>query len=324
MFFSDTGSKEYNMCKKVAIILVNWNSFGYTQDCIRSLYEMPYKDYDIILVDNGSKDDSGERLASLFPDMIYLKIIDNVGFTGGNNLALNYSINRKYTYSLLLNNDTFVTTGFLEPLVNYMDQNPGVGGVQPKIYYNHDRRLLWNAGSYYNAFTGMATTEGLNKTKTRTSEQLKNVDWLTGCALLTRNSIIRDIGLLDESLFMYYEDVDFSFRIKNAGYSLVYFPGSHIYHIAGVAYKSKTRQKEGFLSPFVLYVNFRNKIWMQKKYTRFYQWPSAFLVSLFYYSAVLVYFILRGRFVKLKTTFKAIKDGVGGRMTGKYSFDKNV
>ncbi len=312
------------MNKKVAVILINWNSFDCTYDCILSLKEMPYKDYDIILVDNGSSDDSGERLQAMFPDVVYLKIIDNVGFTGSNNLALNYSLNRPYQYSLLLNNDTIVTPDFLEILVRYLDEHPETGAVQPRIYYNHDRSLLWNAGSYFNKWTGVTVSEGHKKRSTPTSNTLKEVDWITGCALLTRNEIIRKIGLLDECLFMYYEDVDFTFRIKNEGHKLMYIPDSVIYHIAGAAYKSKKKGKEGYVNPIVYYVNLRNRIWLLKKYTGPLQWPSVFLSCFFYYSGVLVYFLLRRRFVKLKATLKAIRDGIKGKMTSQYRFDPGI
>ncbi len=309
--------------KKTAIIIINWNSFDCTFDCLESLSQMTYADYDIILVDNGSKDSSGERLKQEFPYVIFLKLDENIGFTGSNNLAMNYSINRDYKYTLLLNNDTFVEPDFLEILVNQLDEIKEAGAAQPKIYYNHDRSLLWNGGSHFNKWTGIDSVES-GKKVTRTSEIFKSPEWLTGCALLVRNDIIRKIGLLDESLFMYYDDVDYSFRIKQAGYKLIYCPKSVIYHIAGAAYRAKEKSREGFLNPVVHYYLVRNKIWILKKYLSLSQQITAAFVTFAYLIGILGYFLIRRRFKKFNITLKAIKDGLSGRLRLKYRFDKDV
>ncbi|NRF39179.1 glycosyltransferase family 2 protein [Pedobacter foliorum] len=313
-----------NLPKSVAVILINWNSYEYTHNCIQSLYEMEFQDFDIILVDNGSKDGSDKKLIKDFPNIIFLKIIDNIGFTGSNNLALNYCINREYKYSMLLNNDTIVEPDFLKILYDYINSHPEVAAVQPKIYFEHDRNLLWNAGSYFNHWTGQSYTEGYNKRITPNSEKLKEVDWITGCGLLVRTELLKTSGLLDESLFMYYEDVDLSFRIKESGLKLMYVPDSIIYHIAGAAYKTKKKTKEGIVNPIVHYHNARNQIWMIKQYLNPLQKIIAYTCTFAYFGAVLVYFLLRWRIVKFKTYLKAVKDGIKGKMTRKYKFDPSV
>ena len=302
------------MDKKTAIILLNWNSFECTMDCIESLKAISNDDYDIILVDNNSEDHSGDKLAAANLDLIYLKLSDNRGFTGGNNAGISYSLSHNYQYTLLLNNDTFVETDFLDVLVSYLDENQGTGAIQPKIYFNHNRKLLWNGGSWFNPWTGNDYVEGTGKTSSKTSENIKQPDWLTGCALLIRNDVIRKIGLLNESLFMYYEDVDYSFRIKKAGYSLIYYPKSVIYHIAGASTRTMEKGKEGFLSPVVHYYLVRNRIWLLKKYLHPAQKISASIMVSGYLIAMLTYFLLRGRFVKFNTVIKAICDGIVGDM----------
>ena len=302
------------MDKKTAIILLNWNSFECTMDCIESLKAISNDDYDIILVDNNSEDHSGDKLAAANLDLIYLKLSDNRGFTGGNNAGISYSLSHNYQYTLLLNNDTFVETDFLDVLVSYLDENQGTGAIQPKIYFNHNRKLLWNGGSWFNPWTGNDYVEGTGKTSSKTSENIKQPDWLTGCALLIRNDVIRKIGLLNESLFMYYEDVDYSFRIKKAGYSLIYYPKSVIYHIAGASTRTMEKGKEGFLSPVVHYYLVRNRIWLLKKYLQPVQKISASIMVSGYLIAALTYFLFRARFVKFNTVIKAIRDGITGDM----------
>ena len=303
------------MDKKTAIILLNWNSFECTRDCIESLKAIPDEDYDIILVDNNSMDQSDDKLALEYPNLIHIKLASNLGFTGGNNAGISYSLTHNYQYTLLLNNDTFVEPDFLEVLVSYLDENRGTGAIQPKIYFNHNRKLLWNGGSWFNPWTGNDYVEGTGKTSSKTSERIKQPDWLTGCALMIRNDVIRNIGLLNESLFMYYEDVDYSFRIKNAGYSLIYHPKSVIYHIAGASTRTLEKGKEGFLSPVVHYYLIRNRIWFLKKYLHPVQKITAAIMVSGYLIAALTYFLLRGRFVKLNTVIKAIRDGIAGNMT---------
>lgn len=298
--------------KKTAIVLVNWNSFVYTQQCILSLDQVTKKDFDIIVVDNGSEDGSGEKLLQQNPQIILIKSDTNLGFTGGNNLGLEYSLQRGYQYSMLLNNDTEVAPDFLETLTDYMDKHPETGAIQPKIFYHHDRTLLWDGGSYFNPVFGITYTSGLGKKPAQQHNIIKPVDWVTGCCFLTRNAILKETGLLAKNFFIYYEDVDLSFRIKKLGYELTYHPEAVIYHIAGASNKKKTKGKEGFVNPVVHYLNFRNRIWLLKKYTPFIFAPTVVMYTFFYTLAVMLYFTARFRFRKLSAVAKAIKDGLTG------------
>lgn len=298
----------------VAIILVNWNSFDVTNDCIISLKEIQYAAHTIVMVDNGSTDGSGKQLKQLHPEIVLIESATNQGFTGGNNLGFEYSIQQGFDYSLLLNNDTFVEPDFLNHLVNYMEAHPKVGIVQPRIHFNHDRSLLWNGGSYYSKWLGFLYTKGFNRKPSAKYLQFKEVDWITGCAFLTKNNILRKTGLLAPNMFIYSEDVDLSFRIKALGYQLIYHPHSVIYHIAGMSNKSKTKGKEGFVNPIVHYLNQRNRIWLLKKYTPWYCVPTATLCNIFYISLIMGYFAVRRRFTKLKAVISAVKDGLSGHI----------
>ena len=302
------------MGKKVAVILVNWNSFSVTFDCITSLQKMSYHDFDILVTDNGSTDGSGKQLKESFPEIILIESATNRGFTGGNNMGMQYAINTGYQYVILLNNDTFVKEDFLLLLTDYMDRNPLVGAIQPLIYWNHNRALVWDAGDYYNKFTGRAYSTNFNKQLIPSNNRVKQVDWITGCAFFTRVSVLKETGLLAENLFMYFEDVDLSFRIRKAGYPLVFHNESVIYHIAGMSNKNKNKGKEGYLNPIVHYINIRNRIWLLKRYTKPWYVPTVLLFNFFYIVAVMVYFVMRLRFAKLKTVVRAVKDGVKGKI----------
>ena len=204
------------MQKKLAIILVNWNSFELTKDSLDSLQQTTYTNYDCIVVDNGSVDRSGHELKIQFPNIILIESEINKGFTGGNNLGIDYALQNGYDYIMMLNNDVAVESNFLEPLIARLDQNPSVGAVQPLIYFHHDRNLIWNAGSRYLSWIGVPLTlmyfrkDPLRKQ----SMQQKKIDWITGCAFMMRSEILKKTGTLKERYFIYFEDVDLSFRIK--------------------------------------------------------------------------------------------------------------
>jgi GT2 family glycosyltransferase len=298
------------MTPKVAIIILHWNSFGVTNDCINSIYALTYTEYDIIVVDNGSVDQSGEKLKELHPNIILIRSSVNMGFTG-NNLALDYALQQSYKYSLLLNNDTFVEKDFLGILVHYMEQHPEAGAVQPRIFYNHDRTMLWNGGSYFSKLWGFTYTKGFNKKSTSAHTSVKDVDWITGCAFFIRNEVLPKSGLLSVNTFMYSEDVDLAFRIKKLGYRLVYVPDAIVYHIAGIS-NEKSSRTEGKLTPFIHYLNQRNRIWILKKYTPVYCIPTVVLFNFFYILAVMGYFVARFRFRKLWAMCRAVKDGLTG------------
>lgn len=304
------------MAKKLAIVLVNWNSFELTRDTLHSVAATSYKNYDCIVVDNGSSDDSASQLAQYFPSLIILKSGENKGFTGGNNLGMQYALDNAYEYIMLLNNDVFVEPHCLEPLLDAMDANKQLGAVQPLIYFAHDRNIIWNAGSTYNAFLGICRTPNYNQKDAHHAQmQLhKKIDWITGCAFMIRSAVLKKTGLLKEKYFIYYEDVDLSFNIKAAGYELGYIPASVIYHIAGMSQKTKQKGKEGFVNAKVHYLNARNRIWFLKEHTPIWAIPTVVVFQAFYFFSIGFYFIFRARWNKWLAWQKGIWEGLISRV----------
>lgn len=295
----------------VAIVLVNWNGYAYTAKCLDSLRKISYQDFGVIVVDNASTDDSVEQLRAHYPEIVLLENSSNAGFTGGNNLALNHVLNTaKYDYVMLLNNDTEVTEGFLEPLITSLDSSTEIGAVQPKMRYVHDRSLIWNAGGKYNPWLGLPQTVGENQKDVGQFDEARAVDWITGCCILMRVETLRSLGLLEEQYFAYFEDVDWSFRLKAMGKKLLYEPKSLIYHEAGVSGKRKEKGKEGYLSPFVIQLNVRNHLYFYRKHVK-----GLYKISAGFYQAGKVlayalYFLLRGRKEKLKAVLKGLQEGL--------------
>ena len=225
------------MPKQLAIILVNWNSFDLTRDTLCSLQKTNFKNYDCVLVDNGSADASAQKLQQAFPEIILISLNENKGFTGGNNAGMQYALEHGYEYIMMLNNDVEVDADFLEPLMAPLNNDPSIGAVQPLIYFHHDKNLIWNAGTQYNPWLGICSTIHYNKRDDAHAQMQvpKNIDWITGCAFMIRATVLQKVGLLQEKYFIYYEDVDLSFRIKAAGFKLAYARNAQNIHLVSNA-----------------------------------------------------------------------------------------
>src|SRR5690606_12850077 len=143
---------------------------------------------------------------------------ENLGFTGGNNTGINYAVERGFKYLMLLNNDTEVEPDFLQLMIERLEKDPAIGAIQPKFFYLNDKQKIWNAGGTYFRSIGLTHTIGNNDSNKPAYDQYKEIDWITGCCFLVRTEIIQKIGGLADKLFIYYEDVDWSYRIKALGY----------------------------------------------------------------------------------------------------------
>ena len=302
-------SMDPNSPPKVAIILVNWNGYDLTQACLESLKELQYSNFQTVLVDNGSIDGSGEKLKTEFPAITLLTSPENIGFTGGNNLGIQWALDHSYDQVLLLNNDTLVEPDFLNPLVSFLEQNPDYGAVQPKIMFEAERDKLWNAGGGYFKGLEMTWSIGIGKIDEGQFDQEKDTPWITGCAILVRSAAIRQAGMLDNRFFAYYEDVEWSFRIKKSGFRLRYLPQSKIYHVAGGSSK-KIKTKEGVIPPILHYYRTRNHLFLIRSHSN----PVSFVLSLFYQTlkngAFILYLGLNGRFQKVNAILKGHYEGL--------------
>ena len=297
------------MPKAVAVILVNWNTPAFTANCIRSLIE--YCDnllFDIIVVDNGSTDGSLSTLSTEFPELIYIDNQENLGFAEGNNKGLQHSIDAGYEYSLVINTDTLVDEDIVSGLMTHLNNYPKAAAVQPAIFWMHNRTKLWNGPCGFNALLGITYSKTQDNIQELISYQ--NVEWVTGCCILIRNSTLKTAGLFNKQFFLYYEDVELSYRLRSHGYEVHYLPTSKMYHEAGISGKSSTKSAEGFLNPFIHYYTSRNHIWFLRKYGKPVFYPLNWIYNAGYYLAVLAYLKLRGRNKKVSLLLKGIKEGL--------------
>lgn len=298
------------MHKPVAVILVNWNTAEYTANCILSLKQYCDENlFDVIVADNGSTDGSLKRLETQFPGLTYIDNQENLGFAEGNNRALEYAIKNGYPYSLIINTDTLVDEDIITKLYAHLQQHPEAAAVQPAIYWMHDKARIWNGDGKFNSFSGATSTDNRLPVKQLKGTRYKTAEWLTGCCVMISNSALTEAGLFNKQFFLYFEDVDLSFRLRNKGYQLHYLFSCKMYHEAGVSAKSGVT-KEGNLNPVIHYYVSRNHLWIIRGYGKPVFYPINFIYNGFYYLALLTYLKLRGRNEKVKQLIKGLKDGL--------------
>jgi GT2 family glycosyltransferase len=289
---------------EIAVILVNWNGYSYTQACLTSLEQVTAPVFQVILVDNASTAREGLKLKEEFPHLHLIENTENGGFTGGNNVGLRYAIEQGFKQFLLLNNDTIVTPSFLREMETILAKHPGCGAVQPLIMFLHDPTKIWSAGGKWNSFLGYAKTLGDRAPISTFRMDSSNLDWVTGCCILLSKEALTAAGLLDEQYFAYHEDVEWSIRIRNAGYSLKLAPKAVIYHEAGAA--SKKKHAEGTLSATVFYYHVRNQFYLLRQLRLFAAIPYHGLR----FMGWAVYFLLKGRRAKLAAVVRGSKEGL--------------
>ena len=214
----------------VYIIILNWNGRDLTLDCLKSLMEVQYDNYKILVVDNGSSDDSVKTIRHKFPNVEILQLESNIGYAAGNNAGFEFIKNQKPDYIIFLNNDTIVNSNFIEPLIEPLIENSRIGQTVPKIFYANDGDRIWYAGGKVNLWFGLVYHEGIRKLDSELSKDSKNTDYATGCCFAMRYQDYKELDGFDTSFPMYAEDVDLSLRIRTNGKNIFYLPNSIIWH----------------------------------------------------------------------------------------------
>jgi GT2 family glycosyltransferase len=216
---------------KVSIIVLNYNGKSTILECLTSLQQLHYPNYEVIVVDNGSEDGSVQVVQQQFPDITILQNSENFGFAEGNNCGIRYALEVGSHYILLLNNDTVVEPSFLSSLVTVGKTYPDIGMLNPLIY-TYNPETIWFCAGEINWGNGVThhVTELAQTTHFPECEDIIFSEYVTGCALLVKSEVIQKIGFLDPRFFAYYEDTDWSIRCQKAGWKTVVVPMAKIWH----------------------------------------------------------------------------------------------
>lgn len=273
----------------LSVVIVNYRTFELTRDTVNSVLGQSYPfSCEVIVVDNASGDDSPERLQQYFKDKVkFIQSNENRGFAAGNNLALRHV---ESDYVLLLNSDTVVWEGTLENIYDYMESHPDVGACGCRVRLEDGeldkacKRTFPNVkNSFFRLFHIPTKSKDANYNLTNLADDgIYEIDCLTGAFMFIRKEALDDAGLLDETFFMYGEDIDLCYRIKKAGWKIVYYGKSSITHFKGASSK---KQKSKLIYEFyrAMYIY----------YKKHHADESSFIVNIVVYIGIALLCILK-------------------------------
>lgn len=287
----------------VYIVLLNWNGCRDTIECVESCRKLSYPNFRILLVDNGSSDGSESMLRQRLPDVEFIQTGVNLGFAGGNNVGIRYATERGTDYVWLLNNDTVVEPDALSAMVRLADEDSRIGMVGSKILYHENPQMLWYAGAELDPrCPHRLHHRGLMEEDRGQYDEACETGYVTGCSLLARREMVEEVGLLEEGLFLYFEDSDWNARAKKAGWKVMYSPASRVYHKISASIG-------GADSPQMLYYTARNLLYFIKR-----NYPDKLKRTFFYalFEHVLVN-LKKGRFSAASAAFQGIGDFLVGK-----------
>jgi hypothetical protein len=235
------------------IVLINYNNWQDTIECINSLKNSGVKGTNILIIENCSHNDSLEKLKIEAPGIKLISTNKNLGFTGGNNIGLKYALEKNYDYAILLNNDTIVEgKDSIKVLISVMDKHSDVTLGTGRIFYYPDKDKIWYNGGKLIKWRGMAVHFNYrqNKNEVRLNTETKETDFISGCFMCIRLRDLPKLGYLDENFFMYLDDIEYSVRAVKSNLKLLYVPEVVIYHKA-VGEEKRT--------PNLVYYSIRNR-----------------------------------------------------------------
>ena len=215
----------------VGIVISNYNGWQDTVQCLESLDKQTYRDFEIILLDDASTNDSVAQLRPhLTANTVFLPQRENTGFAAVNNVGMRRALADGCSWVLLLNNDTVAAPDFLEKL---LAETPAGAVSCPKMLFLNPPDEIWFAGGELDRATGRVKHLGGHAKDGPAFADKKKVSFITFCCVLLPRDVIEEVGFLDETLFMYCEDVDYCIRLADAGVPLWFLPDAKIWHKAG-------------------------------------------------------------------------------------------
>lgn len=234
----------------VAVIIVNYNGYEPTRNCLQSFAGVTYDRYSLIVVDNASRDDSIARLQREFPRARYVKSNTNLGFTGGNNLGLVVAYEMDPDYVFFLNNDTTVSTNVFE-LASFLDTNSDVGMVAPLTFYHENPKITSFGGGHLNRNTGRITFCNKDVRREEIPETVVDCSFLEGTAFMARTELVKRAGGFNDDYFLTWEESELCLRVTDMGYRLALITSCSVWHMLS--------QTMGRGSELINYFVYRNR-----------------------------------------------------------------
>ena len=291
---------------KLAVVVVNWNGRGDLGDCFASLQDSGYPDQRLIMVDNGSQDDSVAWTRRHHPDVEIIETGENLRWAGGNNVALRLLQAEGFDGCiLLLNNDTIVPQGSLVRLVEAMSGDDLAWAVTPRICYADRPAHAWYDGGVVGKWSGWIRHAGIRQITGKLDPKPRYVDYGSGCALLLGPKVLPEVGLLDEDFYFYGEDADYSLRIVEAGGRILHVPSALVLH--------KVSSSVGSQSPRKIWLRSRSHIRLLRKHWPRSAWPVLLVTQTAYLTGHACWHLMNGRLATAVAVWQGALDELSGR-----------
>ncbi len=241
------------MSSNYLIILLNYNNWPDTVECVKSLNNCQIDDSNVLIVENCSLDNSLEKLRELIPGVKIIQNNKNLGFTGGNNVGIKYAQEKNFKYCILLNNDTIIESkDSIKILIDEMDKNSDVTLGTGRIFYYPQKDKIWYDGGRLIKWRGLAVHNNFRKNQNEVELVTEKVfvDFISGCFMCIRLADLSKLGYMDEKFFLYLDDIEYSARAVKKNLKLIYIPQAVIYHKA---------KGEEIHTPKLIYYSLRNR-----------------------------------------------------------------
>lgn len=248
---------------KIAVIVLNWNNAPDTLECLASVYQSQNVAFEVYVVDNGSTDDSLQKIREAFPQATFLAHGKNLGFAEGNNRAIERAIKEGAEYIFLLNNDATLHENALAILLDYAKQHPEAAALGPKVYFDDRPTTLWYGGGDWDLEGAKVFHHEWGVEDAVSATNVQDTSYIVGCTLFAPVHALKKVGLMDPRFFLNWEEIDWCWRMRKMGYKCLYIPEAKAWH------KITRSFPEGKKGALWLYFYWRNRfLWMEKNLTK--------------------------------------------------------
>ena len=285
----------------VACVVLNYNGREVTLEALDSLIRMEYPDYEVVVVDNGSTDGSDRAVAERFPQVARVRTEINLGPAGGANLGIRHALDRGFDYVLILNNDIEVASDLLSEMVRLAESAPRIGIVGPKAYYYWDRRRIWAAGGRLTFRESVTRERGSGELDRGQYDRDVEIGYVNGCAQLVKRQVFEEVGLWDPIFHLSFEDADFCFRARRAGWQCWYAHRARLWHMVSVSVG-------GYRAPKT-YHSARSTALFVRRHAGVWQWLRAVTMILLSLPAALLRELPRGNASAVVAKVRGFRDG---------------
>lgn len=277
---------------QVWCVVLSWNGRDDTLSCLNSLKASTYENLHILVVENASTDGTVEAIRESHPDVMLLINDENLRWAGGNNVGIKHAMEAGADYVFLLNNDIEIAPDMVTKMmaVAIADERPRI--LAPKIYYHARRSTLWFAGGGVNLWRGRIWHFGIRQHDDGQFDHIREVDYITGCAMLIPRAIIDDVGLIDPAYYLYGEDVDYSLRTRRAGYDLCMVPDAVMWH--------KVSASLGGISMGKIRMKLASNLRLFRRYAPAWAWFTTIPLFMFIDALRVLGLLLTGKFIATK------------------------